>query len=332
LRAKLPAGEVRRILIVALIGLALAAVPFVANQYWTELLTQALILGVFSMGLDILVGYTGMPSLGHAAFFGLSGYGTALAITRGGINPWLAAGIGILVSTAVAACFGPLAVRLRGLPFLTVTLAFGQLTWGLITRWGSFTGGENGVPGVTRPSLGLGRLDLQEPVGFYWFTLICLAVLVLLIYRFAHSAVGMSLLGVRDSDQRMVALGYNTHTRRTIAFILAAAVAAVCGTLSAFFNRYIGPSSLDWRFSAQALLGVVIGGAGSLWGPFVAGSGLHVLKTYIVGKTDLWAIFLGALYVLAVLVLPGGLASLPERLRGRRQTAHLTETEDQLTR
>ncbi|HSR29165.1 MAG TPA: branched-chain amino acid ABC transporter permease [Anaerolineae bacterium] len=322
----------KRGLAVLLIGLALAAVPLVASQYWTELLTQALILGAFSMGLDLLVGYTGMPSLGHAAFFGLSGYGTALAITRGGINPWLAAGIGILVSTAVAACFGPLAVRLRGLPFLTVTLAFGQLTWGLITRWGTFTGGENGVPGVTRPALSLGPFDLQEPAGYYWFTLVCLAILVFMIYRFARSSVGMSLLGVRDSDQRMVALGYNTHIRRSVAFIAAAVVAAVCGTLSVFFNRYIGPTSLDWRFSAQALLGVVIGGVGSLWGPLAAGSGLHVLKTYIVGKTELWAIFLGALYVLAVLVLPGGLASLPQRLRGRRQTAPWTETEDAFPR
>jgi branched-chain amino acid transport system permease protein len=319
---------VRRRLVLVLIAALLVAVPLLVNDYWTGLLTQALILGAFSMGLDILVGYTGMPSLGHAAFFGLSGYATALAITRWSVNPWLAAGIGILCSVAIASLFGPLAVRLRGLPFLTVTLAFGQLSWGLITRWGSFTGGENGVPGVGRPALSIGPLDLQASSGFYWFNLACLAVLLFAIYRFANSAMGMSLLGVRDSDQRMVALGYNTHSRRAMAFVMAAAVAAVCGALSTFFNNYIGPTSLDWRFSAQALLGVVMGGAGSLWGPLVAGSGLHVLKTYIVGKTELWAIFLGAMYVLAVLVLPGGLASLPQRFGRRTSTASQTETHD----
>ena len=319
------------VLVIILIVLGLATVPLFASEYWTELLTQALILGMFSMGLDILVGYTGMPSLGHAAFFGLSGYGSALAITRWGIDPWLAAGLGILFSTIVAALFGPLAVRLRGLTFLTVTLAFGQLTWGLVTRWGSFTGGENGIPGIPRPSLVIGPLDLEQAAGYYWFTLVCLAVLVVLIYRFAGSPMGMSLLGLRDSDRRMEALGYNVHARRAVAFIVAALVAAVCGTLSAYFNRYIGPSSLDWRFSAQALLGVVIGGAGSLWGPFVAGTGLHVLKTNIVGSTDLWAIFLGGLYVLAVVVLPGGLASLPQRLRGRTRSTSLPETQDALS-
>jgi len=305
----------KREVALVLLLLSFAAVPLTGNEYWTGLLTQALILGGFSMGLDILVGYTGMPSLGHATFFGLAGYGTALAITRWGIDPWAAAGIGVLFSSLVALAFAPLAVRLRGVPFLTVTLAFGQLTWGLVTRWGSFTGGENGIPGITRPSLSVGSWGLQRPDGFYLFTLAVVAVLAFLINRFALSPMGLSLRGVRDSDRRMLVLGYSVHARRTMAFVVAAVAAALCGTLSAFFNGYIGPGSLDWRFSAQALLGVVIGGAGSLWGPFVAGAGLHVLKTYICGETERWALILGVLYVIAVVVLPGGLASLPERAR-----------------
>jgi len=314
-----------RAVLVLLVGVVLLIVPLFCSKYWIGLLTQALIVGVFSMGLDLLVGYTGMPTLGHAAFFGLSGYTTAIAITRYQVDPWLAAAIGVVFATALAVAFGPLAVRLRGLPFLTVTLAFGQLCWGLITRWGSFTGGENGIAGVRRPTLVIGPLDLQQPAGFYWFTLLCLAVLVVFIYRFANSAMGMSLLGVRDSDRRMLALGYNVHARRSVAFISASTVASVCGVLSALFNNYVGPSSLDWRYSAQGLLGVVVGGAGSLWGPLIGGMGLHVLKTYIVGQTDLWAMILGVLYVVTVVALPGGLASLPARIRGRRSRAALAE-------
>jgi branched-chain amino acid transport system permease protein len=289
-------------------GLLLAGLPLVASDYWVGLLTQALLFGGFALGLDLLVGYAGMATLGHGAFFGLAGYGVAVADIRWGVNPWLAALIGILVSTGVAAAFAPLAVRLRGLAFLTVTLAFGQVTWGLATRGGGFTGGENGLPGVGRPSLGVGFWDLGEPGGFYLFTVLVVTVVTLTVARLAASPVGLSLLGLRESDTRMLALGYDVRARRAVAFVVAAGVGAVYGALSAFFNGFVGPGALDWRSSAQALLAVVVGGAGSLWGPFAAGTGLHVLRTYLTGETERWPMVLGVLYVVTVVVLPGGLA------------------------
>jgi len=298
---------------IVLLGLGLAALPLVVGHYWVGLLTQAVIFGGFALGLDVLVGYTGMPSLGHAAFFGLAGYGTALAITRWGINPWLAAGIGIVVSLGVAVAFAPLAVRLRGLTFLTVTLAFGQVAWGMATRGGELTGGENGIPNVIRPSLAF--WDLQAPVGFYLFTVLWVTIVTLLVNRFVASPVGLSLLGVRGSDTRMAALGYDVQARRALAFVVAAAVGAVYGTLSVFYNQFIGPGALDWRLSAQMLLSVVIGGAGSLWGPFVAGTGLHVLKTLLTGQTERWPMVLGGLYVITVVLLPGGIAPLARKFR-----------------
>ncbi|GIW03858.1 MAG: branched-chain amino acid ABC transporter permease [Thermomicrobiales bacterium] len=296
----------------------LAGVPLVFGTYWTNLLTQALIFGGVALGLDILVGRTGMPSLGHGAFFGLAGYGVALGTTRWDWNPWLAAAFGIGAATAVAAAFAPLAVRLRGLAFLTVMLAFGQVWWGLATRGGTFTGGENGLPGIRRPSLGIASWNLATPDGFFLFTLIVTALVTLSLARLAASPVGLSFQGVRDNDRRMTALGYNVAARRVVAFVVAASAGAVYGVLSAFFNGFVGPGSVDWRLSAQLLLSVVLGGAGSLWGPFVAGGTLHIVKTYLTGETQRWPMVLGALYVIAVLVLPGGLASLGSVLRRAR--------------
>lgn len=309
---------------VLICGAALATLPLGLDDYWTGLLTQALLFGGLAIGLDILVGFAGMPTLGHGAFFGLAGYGAALGVVRWELNPWLAAALGIIGSTTVALAFAPLAVRVRGLAFLTVMLAFGQVAWGLATRGGAFTGGENGLPGVVRPSLGLGPWDLHDTDGFYLFALLCATAVTFAIVRFAASPVGVSLLGVRDNDIRMAALGYNVQARRVVAFVVAAGVGAIYGVLSAFFNGFVGPGALDWRLSAQLLLSVVIGGAGSLWGPFVAGAGLHVLETSIAGATQRWPMVLGALYVLSVVALPGGLASLPRLLRRRRAPASAT--------
>lgn len=302
----------KRILAVLVVGLLLAVSPFILGSYWIGLLTQAIIFGGFAMGLDLLVGFARMPSIGHATFFGLAGYGVALSFTRFEVATWPAIGIGILLALAAALFFGPLAVRMRGLAFLTITLAFGQLTWGLTTRWSSFTNGENGIPGVSRPSF---LWDIENVVGYFYFTLLIAVLVSIFIVVFAESSVGISLLGVRNSDTRMSALGYNIHARRTIAFVIAAGVGAVYGILNVFFNKFVGPGSLSWQLSAQMLLSVVVGGPLSLWGPFLAGSGIVILKTLLVGTTQRWPMVLGLLYVISVVFLPGGLSSLLPKIR-----------------
>jgi branched-chain amino acid transport system permease protein len=303
---------VKRIIAVLVVGLLLAVCPFIFGSYWIGLLTQAIIFGGFAMGLDLLVGFARMPSIGHATFFGLAGYGVALSFTRFEVATWPAMGIGMLLAMAAALLFGPLAVRMRGLAFLTITLAFGQLTWGLTTRWSSFTNGENGIPGVSRPGF---LWDIENVVGYFYFTLLTAVVVSIFIVVFAESSVGISLLGVRNSDTRMSALGYNIHARRTIAFVIAAAVGAVYGILNVFFNKFVGPGSLSWQLSAQMLLSVVVGGPLSLWGPFLAGSGIVILKTLLVGTTQRWPMVLGLLYVISVVFLPGGLSSLLPKIR-----------------
>lgn len=311
-------GRLSPATVALLAGVVLALVPLLADDYWTGLLTQAVIFGGAAVGLDILVGYAGLPSLGHGAFFGIAGYGLALGALRWGLDPWLAAGLGVACSVAVALLFAPLAVRVRGLAFLTVMLAFGQVVWGLATRGGTFTGGENGLPGVPRPSLG--PWDLAGTDRFYLFTVACATLVTALVARLAASPVGLSLVGLRENEIRLAALGYDPRARRIVAFVVAAAAGAVYGALNGFYNGFVGPGTLEWRLSAQLLLAVVVGGAGSLWGPFVAGAGLHVLETYVAGATQRWPMVLGALYIATVVLLPGGLASLAgRRWRTRRQ-------------
>ena len=300
--------EVAFIVGFALLGFA----PLFLEAYWVGLLTQALIFGGFALGLDLLVGYAGMPTLGHAVFFGLGGYSTALLILQLGLDPWLSAIGGVLITLVVALLFAPLAVRTRGLTFLTITLAFGQVGWGLATRWTNFTGGENGIPGIPRPDF---FWNIESDSGFYILILLFVAILSVLLSLFAKSPVGLSLNGVRNSDARMMALGYDVNRQRVIAFVIAAFVASVYGVLSAFYNKFIGPGSLSWQLSAQMLLSVVIGGGRSLWGPLIAGSGLHILKNILIANTQRWPMVLGGLYVITVVFLPNGIASLPPKIR-----------------
>jgi branched-chain amino acid transport system permease protein len=306
---------------------ALAALaPILVDNYWIGLLTQALLLGGFALALDLLVGFTGMVSLGHAVFFGLAGYGTALSIVRWEVDPWLAAVMGIFLSLVVAALFAPLAVRVSGLSFLTVTLAFGQLFWGLVTRWTNVTGGENGIAGVVRPEWHA-VWNLNDPIGYFYFVLACVLVGTLVLTRIARSPLGMSFRAIRESPDRAAALGYNVRARRAVAFLLAAAAGAFYGPLNTFYNYFVGPESLDWTFSATVLLAVVVGGAGSLWGPFLAAGALHITRIYLTGQTERWPLILGLLYVVSVVLLPRGLASLPTMIdRGRDLQRRRTRT------
>lgn len=295
-------------------GAVVALLPFLVGDFWIGLLTQALIYGAVAASLDLLVGYAGLPSLGHAAFFGMAGYGTAMLSIRVALDPMLSALMAVVATVVVAAAIAPFVTRLKGLGFITVTLAFGQVIWGLAVRGGDLTGGENGISQIPRPLL-VGDM-LGSRSGFFWATVILVVVVLIIVSHLAHSPLGLSLLGVRDADRRMTAIGYRVNARRTIAFTVAAAIAALLGVWFVFFNQFVGPSALDWRLSATFLLAVVIGGSASLWGPFIAGTALQVVEATLTGRTSIWPLVLGMLYVFTVLVIPDGIASIPQRVRG----------------
>ena len=293
--------------------------PFVAGDFYINLASQILIAAIFALSLNLLVGYGGMTSLGHASYLGVAAYLAALLTSRYGFGHGSAALISILGTIAMAALFGIIALRATGLGFLMITLALSQVLWGLAYRMSDVTNGDNGVTGVTRPApFGI---SLESATSFYWFALGIAALSFVMMAIFVSSSFGSSLKGVRDQPRRMAALGFNPWMIRWITFIYAGFWGAISGLLYVYYNKYIHPTSLSTTSSAEALLGVIAGGSGTLAGPAVGAALVLLLKNYASAYIERWNMLLGLVFLFIVLVMPTGivpgLQKLTARLRGR---------------
>ncbi len=293
--------------------------PFVAGDFYINLASQILIAAIFALSLNLLVGYGGMTSLGHASYLGVAAYLAALLTSRYGFGHGSAALISILGTIAMAAFFGIIALRATGLGFLMITLALSQVLWGLAYRMSDITNGDNGVTGVTRPApFGI---SLESATSFYWFALGIAALSFVMMAIFVSSSFGSSLKGVRDQPRRMAALGFNPWMIRWITFIYAGFWGAISGLLYVYYNKYIHPTSLSTTSSAEALLGVIAGGSGTLAGPAVGAALVLLLKNYASAYIERWNMLLGLVFLFIVLVMPTGivpgLQKLTARLRGR---------------
>lgn len=298
----------------------LALLPAVLGEYYVNLGSQMLIAVIFASSLNLLVGYAGLTSLGHAAYLGLSAYIAAWLALRLGIGHAVAAPLTLLATTAIGAVFGWIALRASGLSFLMLTLALSQVVWGLAYRWTSVTNGDNGLSGLTRPApFGI---DMENSNAYYWFVLLIAAVVLLVVGRLVNSPFGASLRGTRDQPRRMSSLGYNVWAIRWCAFVGASFVGALAGLLYVYFHKYVHPSMLSLTASAEVLLSVIAGGAGTLAGPAVGAVLVVLLKNYASGYVERWNMLLGAVFVFIVLVMPHGivpgLRALLARLQGRR--------------
>lgn len=287
--------------------------------YYVSLLTEVVILGLLAMGLNVLVGYRGLPSLGHAAFFGVAAYTATLVGLRMGENPWLCTAAGILAAVVLAALYGLLVVRTRGVYFLMITLALAQVLWAVAFRWRSFTGGDDGLPGLGRPDFGL-PWSLWPAANFFYFTLAIFALVALALHVILRSPFGEVLQGMRESESRMRALGYDIQLWTYVAFVLSGSVAGIAGVLFAFYNGFVSPSELGVTLSGDALFMVILGGPGTFFGP-VLGSGFVVLlRNVLSAYTERWMVVFGALYVLVAMFMPRGvvaaLGDLARRWRG----------------
>ncbi|MDE2361219.1 MAG: branched-chain amino acid ABC transporter permease [Hyphomicrobiales bacterium] len=312
----------RASLILALTALvALALLPFYAGEYFINLASQILIAAIFASSLNLLVGYGGLTSLGHAAFVGVSAYVFAWLTTHAGAGPAVAAAAALVGATIVACVFGLVALRATGLGFLMITLAFSQILWGLAYRWASVTNGDNGISGI--PRFSPFGLSLDGAAAFYWFTLALCVIAFAAIAAFASSAFGAALRGTRDEPRRMAALGHDVRLIRWITFVYAGFWAGVAGLLYVNYNKFIHPSAMSITNSAEGLLAVIAGGSGTLAGPIVGATLIMLLKNYVSAYVERWNMLLGFVFVAIVLIAPDGvipgLRRAAARIRGGRK-------------
>lgn len=304
----------RRLPVLALLVL----LPYVLGTFRLGLLTEVLIFGLLAASLDLLVGFTGLPSLGHATYFGVGGYAAALVARNLTGNVLLGLLVAVVVAALVAVVTGWLAVRTRGVYFLMLTLAFAQLLFSLALTWQPVTGGSNGLsvptidllPGVT----------LTSTLRFYFFVLVVFGLGYLTLRRVVDSPFGRSLVGVRENEARMRSLGYSTLRYKLAAFVIAGAFGGLAGGLFAYFQRFISPDNVAFQISALALIMVIVGGVGTLYGPVIGAAFILLLRDELSARFENWEIMLGAVFVLFVYFLPTGLGGLMQRLdalRGR---------------
>ena len=304
---------------IAIFAALALSLPFAAGDFYVNLASQIYIAAIFALSLNLLVGFGGMTSLGHASYLGVAAYLCALLTSRYGFGHGSAALISILGTIVMAAFFGVIALRATGLGFLMITLALSQVLWGLAYRMSNITNGDNGITGVTRPApFGI---SLDSATSFYWFALVVLVIAFIMMAIFVSSSFGSSLKGVRDQPRRMAALGFNPWMIRWITFIYAGFWGAIAGLLYVYYNKYIHPTSLSTTSSAEALLGVIAGGSGTLAGPAVGAALVLLLKNYASAYIERWNMLLGLVFLFIVLVMPTGivpgLQKLTARLRGR---------------
>jgi branched-chain amino acid transport system permease protein len=296
----------RRVLLAGL-GTALVAGLLAPrlSAYPLTLLTQATIVAILAMSLDLLLGYTGLPSLGHAAYFGVAAYAVGILATdykRGFLTCLL---VGLLLAALTAALFGLLAIRASGTYFLMITLALGMVVWGLAFRWVSMTKGDNGIAGVPRPELPL-PWSLTEPLPFFYLTLAAAALAWALLGLLVRSPFGLSLMGIRESESRMRALGYNVWLHKYLAFVIAGAFAGFAGVFWAYYNGFVSPVDVQLVTSVETLLMVALGGPGTLAGPALGAAVIIFLKNFVSVYTKRWLLILGAVYIGVILFAPRG--------------------------
>ena len=283
----------------------LAVLPPFLSSYVLTLLTQVLIFATLAMSVDLLLGFTGLASLGQAAYFGLAAYTVAVLTTKQGAGFWQTAALSLVLSVVLAALFGLIAVHAAGTYFLMITLALGQVLWGLAYRWVSMTGGDNGLAGVPRPSVQ--RVSFDDPTRFFYFTLAIFLVSALVLYLVVESPFGYSLQGIRESDGRMRILGYHTWLHKYLAFIISGAFSGVSGFLWAYYNGFVSPQDVSLVTNMESFLMVAMGGPGTLFGSTVGALVIVFLKNFVSAYTKRWLLILGGMYILTIMYAPKGI-------------------------
>jgi len=302
--------------LVLLIIAALVA-PFVISEFYLAILGEALIMSLLALSFNLLFGYMGQLSFGQAAFYGLSGYTVAMLLTKIHFNFWLSLVAGILMASILGLIIGFFCVRLRGIYFSILTLAFGQLLFFVIYKWHDFTGGDDGIQGVFPPDF------LKSSIGYYFFILIVFILSTFILWRIVHSPFGYTLKSMRENSERTEFLGIHIARYQLIAFVIAAAYAGLAGALWAPFYRSMAPSSLFWIKSGEPVMAAILGGPSLFFGPILGMFIMTFFHAWVLGFTVFWPVVMGALILIIIFFLPGGILGFAEgKLKDRRETTN----------
>jgi len=288
---------------------------------YTSLATQVLIYGLFALGFNLLYGYTGLLSFGSAAYWGLGAYGTGIALAKLKVGSlWVALGLGLGAALVGGAVFGFFCLRRRGIYFAMLTLAFAQLLYFVGFHLAEWTGGDDGLRGITVPPLTLPGLSipLGRSVAFYYFALVVVGLAVAALKRILDSPFGAVLQAIRENADRATACGYDISRVKHLSFVFSALFAGLAGGLDALRLTVVPIESLHWSTSGQVVIMTLLGGAGTFFGPFVGAAAYLVLEDSISVLTESWPLVIGAVFIVFVLFLPRGIwGTLTAGLRGR---------------
>jgi branched-chain amino acid transport system permease protein len=297
--------------------LLLVVIPF-SPRYIQTLAISIIIYSIYVCSSNLLTGYTGLVSLGQAMFWGSAAYLVAILTTRGIVqNFFLIFLIALLFVMVLSALFGMMAVRVKKSYFMILTFAFGHVVWSVAQySLQNITYGVNGIRDVPRPNLGfLGSMESSS--HFYFLTLVVAILCYLLIFFIIHSPFGHALMGIRDNEHRMSALGFNTFLYKVFSYVLSAMIAGVGGTLFAYFHTYVSPSDLHWIWSGEALMMMFIGGIGTFWGPLLGSLVYTALRYWVSAYTMYWFGVEGIIFILVVLFFRGGIVGFLTDLKRR---------------
>jgi branched-chain amino acid transport system permease protein len=286
--------------------LVLGVLPFALARYQISILTELFIFGLLALSLDLIMGYTGMVSFGHAAYFGLGAYGSALLLIHFAVPVPVAMVGGALLAGVIALPVGYISTRATGIYFAMLTLAFAQLLYTIAYKWRDLTGGSDGIAGVPKTTLWWNGPSLASPSAYYYLVAGSLVLSLFLCRALVRSPFGKALMAIRENERKFSVLGQDPRRFKLTVFVIAAVFAGLAGSLFAPFRGFASPEVMFWVLSGQALMMVIIGGIGTLIGPVLGAMVFMLIQEVLSSYTEQWMLFTGAIFVLMVIFLPGG--------------------------
>ena len=307
-----------RVLSIAVVWIVLIALPYwlPAVGGYTALGSKVLIYAIATMGLNLLLGFTGGLSFGQAAYFGLGAYGAGMTLKYLALSTPLAIVVGTLVGGLAATILGPLVMRRRGIYFAMITIAIGQLFYFLIVRWNEVTGGEDGLAGFARQDIHLGSLTVPvaaSGTAFYYLVLLCFTVAVAIMWTILQSPLGHTWVAIRENRRRMEFLGIRVERYVWAAFAIAGTITAFAGTLNALLFNFTSPQDLHWILSGNFVIMIILGGMRSFFGPLIGVIIFVVAQDYLSSITENWMTFIGLIFICIVLLFPRGVLGIFRR-------------------